>query len=87
MQVRGKVKGHGLLRSEQPLEFRLQLRAAQMGGDHGAILVDEDRMGNAADAIELRGAAAPSPKVTDVIGPNQSVLVYGPLPLRGVFVE
>lgn len=52
VQVRGEVnavQGQGL--AEQLVELSSQSRSAQVGGNDGALLVHEQRMGNAADAI------------------------------------
>ena len=87
MQVRSEVKGHRKGGSEQPLKFGFQLRTAQVGGDNSAVFIDQDGVGDAADAVALRGDAAPPAQITDVVGPDQPVLVDGPLPLLDVFVE
>ena len=87
MQVRSEMKGHRKGGSEQPLKFGFQLRTAQVGGDNGAVFIDQNGVGDAADAVALGGNTAPSAQIADVIRPNQAVLVNGPLLLLDVFVE
>jgi len=73
--------------TEQFVEFRGECWSTQMCGGDDAVLVNQNRMGDAAHAVGSGGGVLPAFQITHMVGPKQTVLGNCRFPFVRVLVK